>query len=156
MRHRYADGWSDEIIRDEAIDGAVPNFTHSMDAAHLIFIVLMLTEPWRLLKTSGNVVTVHDCFACHAPDADNLKAAIRETLWMMYRPHAPVPKHGLPSVSPDRNHLADLRNVNSRCSASLHCPDETLACPCKLFLGPTPPMGSMNVDDVLKSKYDWH
>jgi DNA-dependent RNA polymerase len=140
VRRRIAEGWSDEILRGDAIDGAMANFVHSMDAAHLIFIVLAMTEPWRKLKTSGDIVTVHDCFACHAPDVDNLKDAIRLMLWMMYRPNAPVPRGGLPSVSADRNHLADLRraNVNS---------DDILPCPT---------MGSMNVDKVRNSKYDWH
>jgi hypothetical protein len=60
---------------------------------------------------------------------------------MIYRPNAPVPKAGLPSVSPDRNHLADLRRANVNADDSFR---------------PCPSMGSMNVDDVRKSKYDWH
>jgi DNA-directed RNA polymerase len=112
-----------------------------MDAAHLIFIVLMITEPWRLLKTSGDIVTVHDCFACHAPDADNLTAAIRDTLWMLYCPEAAVPKAaGLPSVSADRDHLADLRRANGISEGEL-----TL-----------PAMGDFDVNQVLKAKYCWH
>jgi DNA-directed RNA polymerase len=152
-RHNVPLGSTGKILK-EAPRKAAANFVHSMDASHLIFIVLMVTEPWRHFKTSGDIVTVHDCFACHAPDADNLMAAIRDTLWMMYCPEAAVPKaFGLPSVSADRNHLADLRRANGIywcCAASLHCPDATLACPC------LPAIGELNVSDVLKAKYPWH
>jgi DNA-directed RNA polymerase len=140
-RNNVPDGSTGKILEDDALNGAAANFVHSMDAAHLIFTVLSVTEPWRLLKTSGDIVTVHDCFACHASDAGNLTAAIRDTLWMMYCPKAPVPKlYGLPSVSADRDHLADLRRANGISEGEL-----TL-----------PAMGDFDVNQVLKAKYCWH
>jgi DNA-directed RNA polymerase len=58
----------------------------------------------------------------------------------MYCPEAPVPKAGLPSVSADRNHLADLRRANGISEDALQLPA----------------MGDFDVNQVRKSKYCWH
>jgi DNA-directed RNA polymerase len=140
-RHKVRLGPTGKILK-EAPRKAAANFIHAFDAAHLIFLVLMIAAPGRLHKTTGDVVTVHDCFACHASDADNLKDAIGLTLFMMYSPDASVPKFGLPSASThsDRSYLAALRRANA-------VPDDLL---------PIPAMGDLDVRDVLKPGYKWH
>jgi Autographiviridae RNA polymerase len=78
MRHRIADGYSPNIRKTKCMNAAAPNFVHAMDAAHLI----------RVVNAAANegiqVGSVHDCFACLAPQARDLRRIIREEFARLY------------------------------------------------------------------------
>jgi DNA-directed RNA polymerase len=61
-RPRVADGHTGKILNKDALNGSAPNFVHSMDAAHLIRVVLASAK-----EDITDIVTVHDSFACLAP-----------------------------------------------------------------------------------------
>jgi DNA-directed RNA polymerase len=68
-----------KINKRKVLDAAAPNFVHSLDAAHLIRVVLGAQSEGVI-----NVLTVHDCFACLAPQAARFNQIIRRELAMLY------------------------------------------------------------------------
>jgi DNA-directed RNA polymerase len=78
MRHRIADGYSPDIRKTKCMNAAAPNFVHAMDAVHLI----------RVVNSAANkgiqIGSVHDCFACLAPQARDLRRIIREEFARLY------------------------------------------------------------------------
>jgi DNA-directed RNA polymerase len=77
MRIKTAE--TDEVLRDEAIRSTAPNFTHSLDAAHLIRVALRAAEVGIALTTN------HDCFGCLAGDAADLNRIIRREFFLLHR-----------------------------------------------------------------------
>jgi DNA-directed RNA polymerase len=63
----------------KVLNAAAPNFVHSLDAAHLIRIVLAAVSEGII-----DVLTVHDSFACLAPQATRLNQIVRSELAKMY------------------------------------------------------------------------
>jgi DNA-directed RNA polymerase len=78
-RMRIKTGETAKVLRDEAIRSTAPNFTHSLDASHLIRVALRAREP-------GIALTVnHDCFGCLAGDAADLNRIIRHEFFLLHR-----------------------------------------------------------------------
>jgi DNA-directed RNA polymerase len=74
-QRKIADGVTDEIDVDGAVSGSAPNFVHSLDAAHLIKTVNAAVS-----EGITDLLTVHDCFYCLAPQASRLHKIISEQL----------------------------------------------------------------------------
>jgi DNA-directed RNA polymerase len=105
VKYRVADGWSSDIIEDEARNAAAANFVHSRDASHLI----------RSVNTAvgegiTNVVCVHDCFGTTAPHSHHFQQIIRREMVLMYV-GALFPDPRRPSLG--HNPLAQLRAWNA-------------------------------------------
>jgi DNA-directed RNA polymerase len=78
-RMRIKTGETAKVLRDEAIRSTAPNFTHSLDASHLIRVALRARE-------AGIALTVnHDCFGCLAGDAADLNRIIRREFFLLHR-----------------------------------------------------------------------
>lgn len=92
MRHNIADGATNEIDRDKTLSSAPANFVYSVDAAHLIRVVNAAVG-----EGISDILTVHDCFYCLAPQATRFREIIHKELADLY-------KHSNP--------LAELRNRN--------------------------------------------
>jgi DNA-directed RNA polymerase, mitochondrial len=88
VRHRVGDGWGKEILVDDALRGAAPNFVHSQDAAHLAHTVNMFGNDSsnRLSPFAREILTVHDSFSCHAEHVRELHHWIRAALLGIYMP----------------------------------------------------------------------
>jgi DNA-directed RNA polymerase len=84
-RHNVADGATDEIDRNKVKSAAAPNFVHSLDAAHLVKVVNAAAHEGIM-----DMLTVHDCFYCLAPQATRLHEIILEELANMYRDNDPL------------------------------------------------------------------
>jgi DNA-directed RNA polymerase len=97
---RVKTGETDKVLRDDAIRSTAPNFTHSLDAAHLIRVALRARE-------AGIALTVnHDCFGGLAGDAADLNRIIRREFFLLHyfewlarlhaqnAPDSPVPPRG--------------------------------------------------------------
>jgi DNA-directed RNA polymerase, mitochondrial len=68
-----------EVLRDEAIRSTAPNFTHSLDAAHLVSVAIAA-------RTAGIDLTVnHDCYGCLAADAADLNRIVRREFFLLHR-----------------------------------------------------------------------
>jgi DNA-directed RNA polymerase, mitochondrial len=80
VKHKVAVGWKPEIRKIKAMNSAAPNFIHAIDAAHLVLTVNVAVEVFKI----NDILTVHDCYACHAAVADNLHNAIRKSLGMVH------------------------------------------------------------------------
>jgi DNA-directed RNA polymerase len=78
-RMRVKTGETDKVLRDDAIRSTAPNFTHSLDAAHLIRVALRAAEAGIPLTTN------HDCFGCLAGDAADLNRIIRREFFLLHR-----------------------------------------------------------------------
>src|SRR5262245_20100819 len=76
-RHFVGIGWGKEIVVDEALRGAAPNFVHSQDAAHMAHTVNIFGK---------DILTVHDSFSCHAENVGKLHHDIRAALVGIYMP----------------------------------------------------------------------
>jgi DNA-directed RNA polymerase len=66
-----ADGTLPTANNTKALNAAAPNFVHSLDSAHLVKTVLAANR-----QGITDVVTVHDCFACHASHAHAFRRAL--------------------------------------------------------------------------------
>jgi DNA-directed RNA polymerase len=88
VKHKVAIvSWKPEIRKIKAMNSAAPNFIHAMDAAHLILTVNLAAEVFKI----KDILTVHDCYACHAAIADNLHNAIRKSLvWIHFTGMPPL------------------------------------------------------------------
>jgi DNA-directed RNA polymerase, mitochondrial len=75
-----AEGYTDEVRRQKVKNSAVANFTHSLDAAHLVRSV-------NAAVAAGvtNIMTVHDCFGALASDVRKFARIRRTALAHMYR-----------------------------------------------------------------------
>jgi len=91
VRNLVGVGWGKEILVDDALNGAAPNFVHSQDAAHLAHTVNGFPK---------DILTVHDSFSCHASNVEDLHFAIRAALVGIYMPED------------YRDWLAELRGQN--------------------------------------------
>ena len=80
-----ADGHTGKILDEKAQNGAAPNFVHSMDAAHLIRLVLASAE-----EGITDIATVHDSYACLAPHAKRFNQIIRTQLAILYQTYDPI------------------------------------------------------------------
>lgn len=58
-----------------ASNGIVPNFVHSMDSAHLCMTIN---------DFKGSILPIHDSFATHACDVDDMHESLRNTFVAMY------------------------------------------------------------------------
>ena len=76
VKHKVGVGWRPEIRKTKAMNSAAPNFIHAIDAAHLVQTVNTAAQFFKI----DDILTVHDCYACHAADADDLHQAIRKSL----------------------------------------------------------------------------
>ncbi len=75
---------SDEPHFSRSVNAFAPNYVHSMDAAHMHRIVSGFNHP---------IGAIHDAFAVHANNRDNLQQRIRSTFVEQY---ASSPLHTLP------------------------------------------------------------
>jgi DNA-directed RNA polymerase len=78
-RMRVKTGETAKVLRDEAIRSTAPNFTHSLDAAHLIRVAIRAAEAGIPLTTN------HDCFGCLAGDAADVNRIIRREFFLLHR-----------------------------------------------------------------------
>jgi DNA-directed RNA polymerase len=73
-----ADGYTDEPLARDVINGIVANVTHSMDATHLALSVNRAAE-----EDITTVATIHDCYGALAPDVKRFAEIRRSQLsWM--------------------------------------------------------------------------
>jgi Autographiviridae RNA polymerase len=102
VKYTVANGVLPKIREPKARNSSAPNYIHSRDAAYLIKVV-------NAANAEGipNLVTVHDAFACHAPQAQRFGQIIREQLSKMYI---------------DVRVLFDLRNENIRANDKHRAP----------------------------------
>jgi DNA-directed RNA polymerase len=70
---------SEEIAPKQQAQGILPNFIHSMDAAHLVKTVNLARE-----RGIHSISTVHDSYASHACHVDLLGKCIREAFCLLY------------------------------------------------------------------------
>jgi DNA-directed RNA polymerase len=84
-QHKIADGATDETDKEKVVAAAAPNFVHSLDAAHLIAVVNAAVS-----EGITDILTVHDCFYCLAPQAGRLHKIILAELTNLYRDNDPL------------------------------------------------------------------
>jgi hypothetical protein len=73
------------------MNGLVPNFIHSLDAAHLVRVACAAKA------ANIKMLSIHDCYAGLAPDSAALHRIIRRELFLMYR---------------ERDYINELRAAN--------------------------------------------
>jgi hypothetical protein len=92
--HRVADGVTDQIARKKVVAAAAPNFVHSLDAAHLVKVVNAAVS-----EGITDILTVHDCFYCLAPQATRLHEIILGELANLYGNNDPLAELRIRNVS---------------------------------------------------------
>jgi DNA-directed RNA polymerase len=80
VRHKFADGNKYKIIKQKTLNSGPANFVHSLDAAHLIRVVIS-----ALVHLIRDIITTHDCYYCLAPQAVLFNRIIRYEMSEMYR-----------------------------------------------------------------------
>jgi DNA-directed RNA polymerase len=85
VEHDIADGVTDEIDDDKVHYAAAPNLIHSLDASHLIKVVNASVS-----EDIADILTVHDCFACLAPQAERFLEIILAEMADLYKNNDPL------------------------------------------------------------------
>lgn len=67
--------------RAKCVNGIAPNFVHSLDSAHLVRVIVAY---------AGQLVPIHDSFATHPCDVDELHKVLRSEFVSMYRDADPL------------------------------------------------------------------
>jgi DNA-directed RNA polymerase len=70
-----------QLNRAKCVNGIAPNFVHSLDSAHLVRVILAF---------AGCIVPIHDSFATHAADVDEMHRVLRHEFVDMYLVHDPL------------------------------------------------------------------
>ena len=71
----------EETDRKRSINGVAPNFVHSLDSAHLVKVINAF---------QGRIVPIHDSFATHAADVDEMHVVLRYQFVEIYKNHDPL------------------------------------------------------------------
>ena len=79
VEYQIADGYENGIIEVEAVNASAPNLVHSLDAAHLV-----KTVNAAVADGITDFLTVHDCYACLAPQVKQFNLINRERMGSMY------------------------------------------------------------------------
>lgn len=125
VKLRIADGHEDKIDSAKMALAIAPNFVHAMDAAHMLRTVELLLDT---VGPSVHLAMVHDSYATHAADANELYDAIRNAFVQMYQ---------------EKDWLVAFKEeVTSQLPAEI-----------AEKLPPVPPHGDLNIADVLNSLY---
>jgi len=69
------------LNRAKCVNGISPNFTHGLDSSHLVFVIDAFEK---------DLIPVHDSFATHACDVDEMHVVLRQTFVNMYLNHDPI------------------------------------------------------------------
>jgi hypothetical protein len=72
-------GATKKILKRATRDASAPNYVDSQDASHLVSVVNA-----AVARGITSIATVHDAFACLAPQAREFTGIIREQLAEMY------------------------------------------------------------------------
>ena len=103
---------TDEIMKRRAVQGASPNYIHSLDAAHLTQTVLAAQE-----RGISDMMVIHDCFAVHATHAASLSKILREQFVELHTQHRlqelklQFERYGPPLPDAPERGTLDLSNV---------------------------------------------
>jgi len=113
VRYRVADGAGPKIRKPKSLNSAAPNFVHSLDAAHLIRTVNAAVS-----EDITEIITVHDSFACLAPQAKRFSQLIRIQLGLLYYCYdalANLRRHNAPGfrAPPPRGNLDEIAVQNA-------------------------------------------
>lgn len=74
--------FNDDLLnRAKCINGISPNFTHSLDSAHLVKVIEAF---------NGSIVPIHDSFATHPSDVDAMHIVLRDEFVNLYVQHDPL------------------------------------------------------------------
>lgn len=74
--------FNDNLLnRSKCVNGISPNFTHGLDSSHLVFAI----DEYQF-----SIIPVHDSFATHACDVDEMNRVLRSTFVQMYLEHDPI------------------------------------------------------------------
>lgn len=71
---------NEEFVR-RCVNGMAPNYTHSMDSSHLVMVII---------NFSGSIVPIHDSFATHPCDVDEMHSVLRSQFVSMYQNNKPL------------------------------------------------------------------
>lgn len=140
---------ANDIVAEPAKQSSAfpPNYVHSLDATHMMMTARECHA--RGLAFAG----VHDSFWTHAADVDTCRDVIREQFVELYREpllerlkehldaSATAPQH---DVTPDVTVLTQ----QAREEDGIRWDDESTS-----VVGPVPPSGGFNLEDVKKSMY---
>jgi hypothetical protein len=85
VKHKIADGVTDKIRVGKVLSAVSANITHALDAAHAVKVVNRAVS-----EGITNIVTLHDCYFCAAPQVSRLQDIILEEMANMYGKHCPL------------------------------------------------------------------
>lgn len=120
-----ATGFEDKIDGTKMALAIAPNFVHAMDAAHMLRTVELLLET---VGPSIHLSMVHDSYATHAADAEDLAFAIRQAFVQVYQ---------------EADWMAQFRD-----ELASQLPEDVVS-----QFPPIPGAGDLNIADVLNSLY---
>jgi DNA-directed RNA polymerase len=134
--------WTEEVDTLHQSGGIIPNIIHSLDASHLINVVISANE-----NKIEPVITVHFCFICHPNNLNNLSYLVRKFFIDLYTRESFLEKF----------HQTNKQIILDNDIKILYDSDEeqeyVLIKRRRVYLPEIPKMGYLNLQEIIHSKY---
>lgn len=134
--------WEEKINKSKQSDAIIPNIIHSLDASHLMNVVISAVE-----RNITPVISVHDCFGTHPNKLESLAHLVKIEFIKLYTQEIFLKKfhdRNLQSIS-DNNikiHKDELTDVHY-----------VLLKRTRLNLPEIPKLGNLDLNKIIHSKY---
>lgn len=131
---------SKETNNTKQINAIIPNIVHSLDAAHLMNVIISATE-----KGISPVITVHDCFGTHPNRMAALQYEVKEFI-LLYTHHDFLKTFHSRLIQSIQDNNLETVEIGGK-SKFVLLPNETVEIP------QLPKIGQLDLEDVKHSTY---
>lgn len=145
--------FEDEINKRKQIQAIIPNIIHSLDASHLIKIIISVIrghdDPLDNRNSLKYIIPVHDCFGTHPNQLGILEEIVkREYIWIYSNEKFLVKFHNKIIKNIKDNNLEIINKDNKIFVVFYNNYNKEL-----LLIPEKPKEGKFNIKDVIYSKY---
>ena len=145
--------FEDEINKRKQIQAIIPNIIHSLDASHLIKIIISVIrrheDPLYNMISLKYIIPVHDCFGTHPNQLGILEEIVkREYIWIYSNEKFLVKFHNKIIKNIKDNNLEIINKDNKIFVVFYNNYKKEL-----LLIPEIPKEGKFNIKDVIYSKY---
>ena len=136
--------WTNEIDKNKQVAAIIPNIIHSLDASHIMQIIMDLENK------DYPIITVHDCFGTHPNNLQNLSDLVKMKFIKIYTQHDFLLEFhdwNIKLIEKNGYIIKEILDKNKNTIKVI------LTEKGKLKIPPIPSVGDLDLSDVLHSKH---
>lgn len=131
-----------ELDKRGQVNGIIPNVIHSLDASHLLKIIISAKE-----KNINYVLPIHDCFGTHPNDVDKLFDLLKIEFVKLYANEKFLTKFHKDIKQSIKNNQGQF--IKKKGFEKVTMPDLNRS----FYFPVIPEHGEFNINEILDSKY---